>query len=144
MTDLSHPSTSSKVLHSVEYLALPSLNTRTTTTDEGAVHLLELSKLAEKDPEFYKYLQENDRELLDFNKMDDDDDVSDNADDAVGPEGDRLPSLTEKILRSWQKSLLEVGILSSREVFDTSRFIDTVPTGIAQASHRIPLCCTHE
>ena len=106
--------------------------------------MLELSKLAEKDPEFYKYLQENDRELLDFNKMDDDDDVSDNADDAVGPEGDRLPSLTEKILRSWQKSLLEVGIASSREIFDTSYFIDTVSTGIAQASRRVPLCCTHE
>jgi nucleolar complex protein 2 len=77
--------------------------------DEGATHMLELSKLAEKDPEFFRYLQENDRELLDFN-MDgggDDDDVSDNADEAAGPEGDQLPSLTEKILRSWQKSLLE-------------------------------------
>ena len=81
--------------------------------------MLELSKLAEKDPEFFRYLQENDRELLDFN-MDgnDDDDVSDNADDAVGPEGDRLPSLTEKILRSWQKSLLEVGTTSCGQVFD--------------------------
>jgi nucleolar complex protein 2 len=77
--------------------------------------MLELSKLAEKDPEFYKYLQENDRELLDFKNMDDDDDdVSDSVDNAAGPEGDRLPSLTEKILRSWQKSLLEVCIASSK------------------------------
>ncbi|KAF8272699.1 Noc2p family-domain-containing protein [Lactarius quietus] len=76
--------------------------------DDGAAHMLELSKLAEKDPEFFKYLQENDRELLDFDMEDDEhDDISDNADDAVGPEGDQLPSLTEKILRSWQKSLLE-------------------------------------
>jgi hypothetical protein len=108
--------------------------------------MLELSKLAEKDPEFFRYLQENDRELLDFN-MDgggDDDDVSDNADEAAGPEGDQLPSLTEKILRSWQKSLLEVGAESSGQVFDTSSITDTVPTGIAQASHRVPLCRTHE
>ena len=35
--------------------------------DEGRAHLLELSKLAEKDPEFYKYLQENEPELLDGN-----------------------------------------------------------------------------
>lgn len=107
--------------------------------------MLELSKLAEKDPEFFRYLQENDRELLDFN-MDgnNDDDVSDNADDAAGPEGDRLPSLTEKILRSWQKSLLEVGTTSCGQVFDLSCITDTVPTGIAQASCRVPLCCTHE
>ncbi|KAI9435594.1 Noc2-domain-containing protein [Lactarius indigo] len=75
--------------------------------DDGAAHMLELSKLSEKDPEFYKYLQEHDRELLDFNMGDDEDDVSDNADDAAGLEGEQLPSLTEKILRSWQKSLLE-------------------------------------
>ncbi|KAI9451254.1 Noc2-domain-containing protein [Lactarius psammicola] len=85
-----------------------SLNSRT-TTDEGTTHMLELSKLAEKDPEFYKYLQEHDRELLHFNMDDgeDDDDVSDNVDDVTGLEGEQLPSLTEKILRSWQKSLLE-------------------------------------
>lgn len=106
--------------------------------------MLELSKLAENDPEFYKYLQEHDRELLDFNMDDDDNDVSDNADDVAGPEGEQLPILTEKILRSWQKSLLDVRITSSRQVFDLSCFIDTVPTGIAQASHRVPLCCTYE
>ncbi|KAH9033113.1 Noc2-domain-containing protein [Lactarius pseudohatsudake] len=78
--------------------------------DDGTAHMLELSELAEKDPEFYKYLQEHDRELLDFNMDhgdDDNDDVSDNADGATGPEGEQLPSLTEKILLSWQKSLLE-------------------------------------
>ena len=38
---------------------------------------MELSKLAEKDPEFYKYLQENDQELLNFN-------LDDNAADEGG------------------------------------------------------------
>jgi hypothetical protein len=109
--------------------------------------MLELSKLAEKDPEFFRYLQENDRELLDFNMEgggDDDDDVSDNADEAAGPEGDQLPSLTEKILRSWQKSLLEVGAASSTHISNTSRFTDTIPKGITQTSHCVPLCRTHE
>jgi nucleolar complex protein 2 len=76
--------------------------------DEGATHMFELSKLAEKDPEFYKYLQEHDRDLLDFD-ADVDDDVED-ADDNVGePDATQLPTLTKNILRTWQKSLLEVG-----------------------------------
>ncbi|KAI0337672.1 Noc2-domain-containing protein [Trametopsis cervina] len=74
--------------------------------DEGEAHLLELSKLAEKDPEFYKYLQQNDRELLDFNPrnvVNEDDDMSDLED----PEADSVPILTKDILQKWQKALLE-------------------------------------
>ncbi|KAH9976631.1 Noc2-domain-containing protein [Lactifluus volemus] len=76
--------------------------------DEGETHMLELSKLAEKDPEFYKYLQDHDRELLEFS-MDvvNDDDHVDDTDDAGESDGDQLPTLTENILRTWQKSLLE-------------------------------------
>ena len=71
--------------------------------------MLELSKLAEKDPEFYKYLQEHDRDLLGFNVDDDGDDVEDADDDIGEPDVTQLPTLTENILRTWQKSLLEVG-----------------------------------
>ena len=44
---------------------------------------MELSKLAEKDPEFYKYLQENDQELLDFN-LDDAAPREEDEDEATG------------------------------------------------------------
>ncbi|KAI0085594.1 Noc2-domain-containing protein [Irpex rosettiformis] len=74
--------------------------------DEGRSHLLELSKLAEKDPEFYKYLQENDKDLLDFNP-----DAAENYDedmeDEEGSEAESLPALTKDILQKWQKSILE-------------------------------------
>ncbi|CDO70395.1 hypothetical protein BN946_scf184999.g35 [Trametes cinnabarina] len=75
--------------------------------DDGEAHLMELSKLAEKDPEFYKYLQENDRELLEFNPDDaniEDADVE--ADE--GMEEDKTPVLTKDVLQRWQKALLDV------------------------------------
>ncbi|KAI0830150.1 Noc2-domain-containing protein [Trametes gibbosa] len=79
--------------------------------DEGEAHLVELAKLAEKDPEFYKYLQENDRELLDFNLADAqaavDDEDEDDEDDEDPMEEDITPVLTKEILRKWQKALLE-------------------------------------
>jgi nucleolar complex protein 2 len=90
--------------------------------DQGAAHMFELAQLAEKDPEFYKYLQENDRELLEFNathgsnaKMDDEDDVMDEADDeeGEGSEEDELPILTTDMLKTWQSALLEVSLFPS-------------------------------
>lgn len=80
--------------------------------DEGTAHALELSKLAEKDPEFYKYLQEHDRELLEFdlNGLDEDEedeDQNDEQDEDVEMDGEKLPVLTNDILRGWQKALLE-------------------------------------
>ena len=83
-------------------------------TDEGTAHTLELSKLAEKDPEFYKYLQENDRELLEFdpNQIDEDEeDESDEQNQDVDMDEEKLPVLTSNILRAWQRALLEVGII---------------------------------
>ncbi|KAF8130270.1 Noc2-domain-containing protein [Boletus edulis] len=74
--------------------------------DEGVAHMHELSKLAEKDPEFYKYLQENDRELLDFGPEDAVDDEDDEEED-VEMESETSPILTKDILRDWQKALLD-------------------------------------
>ena len=80
--------------------------------DEGKAHLMELSKLAEKDPEFFKYLQENDKELLDFDVDEDDDDddldVDEDGMDEDEEEEAKAPVLTKEILRRWQKALLEV------------------------------------
>ncbi|KAK0497753.1 Noc2-domain-containing protein [Armillaria luteobubalina] len=79
--------------------------------DEGRNHLTELAKLAETDPEFYKYLQENDKELLQFdpsadavNNDDSDEDIE--GDTAMG-EAVVRPGLTSDIIRGWQKALLE-------------------------------------
>ena len=77
------------------------------TLDEGQTHLLELSKLAEKDPEFFKYLQENDRELLEFNPGATDQD-EDMADVESEEEEEKMPVLTGGHIRQWQKALLEV------------------------------------
>lgn len=99
--------------------------------------MLELSKLAEKDPEFYKYLQEHDRDLLGFNVDDDGDDVED-ADDDVGepePDANQLPTLTESILRTWQKSLLEVG--KSARCFGTVALIYVLQTRSLRALRKL-------
>ncbi|KIP01520.1 hypothetical protein PHLGIDRAFT_96910 [Phlebiopsis gigantea 11061_1 CR5-6] len=75
--------------------------------DEGEAHLHELAKLAEKDPEFFKYLQQNDKELLDFNPdaMDEDEDEDDGGNDE--DETETMPVLTKNILQKWQKAILE-------------------------------------
>ncbi|KAG8810553.1 Nucleolar Complex 2 protein, partial [Serendipita sp. 399] len=80
--------------------------------DEGAEHLMELSKLAEKDPEFYKYLQENDKELLEFklnDKMDaiSDEDMEEGIPSTDGDEHEATPTLTLEVLKGWQKAILE-------------------------------------
>ncbi|CAE6529506.1 unnamed protein product [Rhizoctonia solani] len=72
--------------------------------DEGEAHAMDLAQLQKSDPEFYKYLQENDRELLDFNP---DDMEFEGDEDEDMEESNEKPILTSEILKSWQRSLIE-------------------------------------
>lgn len=82
--------------------------------DEAVAHKLELAKLAEQDPEFFQYLQENDKELLDFavdeEGRDEDVEMDGGADGESEEEGVKAPVLTKEILRKWQKGIVEVRI----------------------------------
>lgn len=74
---------------------------------EGEAHKIELSKLAEKDPEFFKYLQDNDQELLEFDPSTQQDDDVMEYDDEFAKLKQR-PVLTKEELKQWQKAILEV------------------------------------
>ena len=107
--------------------------------DEGAAHLIELSELAKKDPEFYKYLQENDRELLDFDPDEndlesDEDDEGEDVDMDEAKETKRAPILTKKELQRWQKSLLEVFDHLLFNSGDTERVVSIVRFGHGENS----------
>lgn len=72
---------------------------------------MELSKLAEKDPEFFKYLQENDQELLKFDPNDERDESDADLEMEAGipeDEDEQTPILTAETLKGWQRALLEV------------------------------------
>ena len=72
---------------------------------------MELSKLAEKDPEFFKYLQENDQELLKFDPNDEKDESDADLEMEAGipeDEDEQTPILTAETLKGWQRALLEV------------------------------------
>ena len=70
--------------------------------EDAEAHAQDLAQLAEKDPEFYKYLQENDQELLHFGQGEDEEEEED--EEKEEEEDERL--LTMDMLQQWQKSLL--------------------------------------
>ncbi|BGP42842.1 Nucleolar Complex 2 protein [Rhodotorula kratochvilovae] len=101
-------------------------------SDSEGQHMADIAALAQKDPEFFKYLQENDPELLDFAEQDgagaadddeddEDEEMSDDdeseeegkkANKGKGKEKERVRKvrddvLTKETLRSWQKNILE-------------------------------------
>jgi len=98
----------------------------------NAQHVEDLKSLALKDPEFFKYLQENDPELLDVGgdgAVESEDEASEGEDSegdsdeemddgekkgkkGKGKEKEKVvkatPILTKEVLKGWQKSILEV------------------------------------
>ena len=82
------------------------------------MHAEDLEKLKEKDPEFYAYLQENDKDLLKFGQESDDDEDEEEDDEQPASSKAAASSskaskaetgpqrVTLKMLAGWQKSML--------------------------------------
>ncbi|ODV84189.1 hypothetical protein CANARDRAFT_201363 [[Candida] arabinofermentans NRRL YB-2248] len=85
--------------------------------DEADVHGQDLQELAKDDPEFYQYLQENDKDLLDFKPVDPLEAMSDSEDDeevgttekptefAEEEEERETIEVTMKLVKSWDENL---------------------------------------
>jgi nucleolar complex protein 2 len=78
-------------------------------------HKEDLEGLAEKDPEFYNYLKENDAELLDFNiPLSDDDAEQDNS--VMMDQAEQDKSVTIAMVQKWEKGLTQNSIKALKEV----------------------------
>eukprot|EP00899_Mesostigma_viride_P025298 jgi/Mesvir1/5953/Mv00712-RA.1 len=95
---------------------------------QAAKHKAELEALKEKDPEFYKYLQEQDKQLLDFNESDEEEEEGegqgeDKAKDegegeGEGEEGEEPPAkkgvvLTTALVDAWCKASKQDNVLGA-------------------------------
>ncbi|KAH9451186.1 hypothetical protein Pst134EB_018679 [Puccinia striiformis f. sp. tritici] len=94
------------------------------SSEDGSGGKMDLEILKEKDPDFYKFLQENDKGLLEFDQNDepesededqeeqeqDDDDDDEDNDENMDPKKTKSIKtvvLTKELLRTWQKAILE-------------------------------------
>lgn len=86
-------------------------------SDDLEAHAKQLDALAEKDPEFYKYLKENDAELLDFDEDDDLEGIGSDEDDGPPTKKQKKVSQDEEeaatsdvtlaMVKKWKKSMQE-------------------------------------
>ncbi|PSK33919.1 hypothetical protein C7M61_005112 [Candidozyma pseudohaemuli] len=132
----------------------------------------EMDKLAEKDPEFYKYLQKNDKELLDFEGVNPMDAISDDEDDDEEEIEEEKPKKEKKkidinreLLTTWKKQLKSptvkiilnivaafkaaVNINASEEserytITDSSIFADLMFVGLRQIPQAIQKVCPYK
>lgn len=91
-------------------------------------HRAGLEGLKEKDPSFYEFLKQNDRELLDFDpdELEEEMDVDEDEEDKVTVEG----GLTQEVLARWEKLLVEEKSLGTlKKVFIAVRSAATNVTG---------------
>ncbi|KAI9293477.1 Noc2-domain-containing protein [Neoconidiobolus thromboides FSU 785] len=76
--------------------------------EEEEEYIKEMEKLKEKDPEFYKYIEENDKAVLDFGEGGDKDEVENaEADEMNGTFDIGSTVLTVKQITSWEQHLIK-------------------------------------
>ncbi|ORY77015.1 Noc2p family-domain-containing protein [Protomyces lactucae-debilis] len=80
--------------------------------DDGAAHQDELKELSKSDPSFYKFLQENDADLLNFDNAEEADlDFSDEEESSTGAE-----VITIKTVAKWEQQMADKSLRSLRKV----------------------------